>query len=358
MKKILITGAAGFIGSYLSRALLHEGYDIIGIDNFSDYYSRQAKEFNLDLTRVSFGAKPQATSEVEIKPIYEIFDSYYNYSKTLGKGSFFFRETDIRDRDALSEIFKEHNFDCIIHLAAMAGVDLSTQEPSLYVDVNVLGTTHLLDLAVKHGVKKFLFASSSSVYGEINEVPFKENDNVDMPVSPYAATKRMQEIMNYTYNYLYNLPIINVRVFGPIFGPLQRPYRMLVQRFINQTYHNQPMTIFGDGNVGARDTTYIDDEIAGIIACLKSEINYDTINIGSGKTITPLQTAETIIKLMGKGSISYQERPKSEVPITFADTEKAEKMLNYKAEWQFEDGLKRQIEVFLAMPQWYKDMQS
>lgn len=355
-KIVLVTGAAGFIGSYLARALLLRGDSVIGIDNFSDYYSRRAKEYNLDLTRAAAREKSEHTPASEIEKVAELFAGYYNWDEHGNVGEYRFFEGDIRNQKFLEKIFAENKPTHVVHLAAMAGVDLSVQEPHLYVDVNVLGSVNLLNMSRTATVNKFVFASSSSVYGEREQTPFKENDDVDQPVSPYAATKQMQEIMNYTFHYLYNMNIINTRIFGPIYGPLQRPYRMIQQRFINQTYHNQPMTIYGDGKTGARDTTYIDDEIAGILMALDSDIEFDTVNIGSGRAVSPLEVAESVKKLMGKGEIIFEQRKKSEVPLTFADTTHAKKILGFEAQWEFEAGLSRQIEVYLNMPDWYKDL--
>ncbi len=357
-KTILITGGAGFIGSFLARKLLLNGFNVIAIDNFSDYYPKQAKDFNLDLTRASINQKITNSNESEITPILKLFKQYYTEIKfnSSETGNFQFFKIDIRDKDSLIKLFKSQNISIIVHLAAMAGIELSVKKPYLYTDVNIMGSINILNMAKEFNIEKIIFGSSSSIYGSRKNVPFKESDSVDHPVSPYAATKRMQEIMNYTYHYLYNISIINLRIFGPIYGPLQRPFRMLAQRFINQTYHNKPMTIYGNGHEGGRDTTYIDDEIEGIFKAIKSNIKFDTINICTGQVVTPSQVAKEIKKIMGKGKIIYLDRPKSEVPITFGSTKKAENLLNFKAKWNFFDGLQRQIETFLKMPDWYKNM--
>ncbi len=358
MKKqtILVTGGAGFIGSYVARYLLSRGDDVVLMDNFHEYYPRKAKEFNLDLTRLWCNQNLENIRGEEIFPVFEQFTKYYEWKKEDNFGKMFFYEGDIRDVDLLKKIFSEKKIDKVIHLAAMAGVDLSISEPHLYTDVNVLGTVALLDECVKNDVQKFVFGSSSSVYGSRNTVPFVEDEDTDKPFSPYAATKRMSEIMNYTYYELYGISIINARIFGPIYGPLQRPFRMINQRFINKAYHGEKMPVFGDGKQGGRDTTYIDDEVEGLIKCLDCKINFETINIGSGKVITPIEVANSVKQILGKGEVEFTPRPKGEVPITYADVKKAKKLLNFSAKWDFEKGLKRQIEIFLLMPQWYKDM--
>lgn len=356
MKKqtVLITGGAGFIGSYVARELLSRGDDVVVIDNFHEYYSRKAKEFNLDLTRLWCKQDLENIDEGEIVPVFEKFKEYYNWKESNDFGKFTFYEGDIRDRGFLAKIFSENKIKKVMHLAAMAGVDLSISEPHLYTDVNVLGTVALLDECVEKKIEKFVFGSSSSVYGSRNTVPFVEDEDTDKPFSPYAATKRMSEIMNFTYHELYDIDIVNARIFGPIYGPLQRPFRMINQRFINRAYNDEKLPIFGDGKEGGRDTTYIDDEVNGLIKCLDSDIKFDTINIGSGKVVTPIEVAEGVKKILGKGEIEFVDRPKGEVPITYADVKKAKKLLDFSAEWSFEKGLKRQIEVFLLMPEWYR----
>jgi UDP-glucuronate 4-epimerase len=358
MKKqtILVTGGAGFIGSYVARALLSRGDDVVLLDNFHEYYCKKAKEFNLDLTRFWCNQSIENINEKEILPVFEKFKEYYNWKKGSKFGEMFFYEGDIRDVGLLKKIFKEKKIDKVMHLAAMAGVDLSVTEPHLYTDVNVLGTVAILEQCVKSKVKKFVFGSSSSVYGSRNTVPFVEDEDTDKPLSPYAATKRMSEIMNYTYHELYGISIINARIFGPIYGPLQRPFRMINQRFINRAYHGEKLPIFGDGKEGGRDTTYIDDEVEGLIKCLDCDIDFETINIGSGKVVTPIEVANSVIKIIGKGEVEFLSRPKGEAPITYADIKKAKKLLNFSAQWDFEEGLKKQIEVFLLMPDWYKNM--
>ncbi len=358
MKKqtILVTGGAGFIGSYVARELLCRGDDVVLIDNFHEYYSRKAKEFNLDLTRLCCCQEPNTIEEKEIIRVFDKLGSYYGWGVKKKKGNMIFYEGDIRDVRLIKNIFSENNIDKVMHLAAMAGVDLSVSEPHLYTDVNVLGTVVLLDECVKHNVERFVFGSSSSAYGSRNTVPFVESDDTDKPFSPYATTKRMSEIMNYTYHELYGISIINARIFGPIYGPLQRPYRMINQRFINRAYHSEKLPIYGDGKEGGRDTTYIDDEVEGLIRCLDSDIDFETINVGSGKVVTPIEVAQKIIEMIGKGEIEFVPRPKGEVPITYADVKKAKELLDFSAKWDFEKGLERQIEIFLLMPDWYKDM--
>lgn len=353
--KILVTGAAGFIGSYLTRELIRRGDDVIGIDNFNEYYPKECKDFNLDLIYLET-QKPTKTYEKGIvEPIYNKLLEFNNLKPLEKTGEFSFKEIDIIDKNAIDALFENEKFDAVIHLAAMAGVPYSLKKPTLYSDVNVTGTVNLLEASAQNNVRKFVFGSSSSVYGGRTDVPFREEDDVSKPISAYAATKRMGELICYTYHHLYDLPIAVVRIFGPIYGPLQRFYGMAAQRFIKQVHQGKPMTIYGDGEM-ARDSTYIDDEVDGIIRSLDTKMKYEIINIGTGSPVTVNELAQFIIKYYGKGEKIHLDKPKTEVPITYADISKAKSMLKYKPKVNFEEGIKRQVEVFKMMPGWYQDM--
>lgn len=354
--KVLVTGAAGFIGSYLSRELIRRGDDVVGIDNFNDYYPRECKEFNNDLTRLEAGYPPGMYDEETVRTILDKLHSYRELQKVDNTGEYYFEEGDITDKEFLEQLFDKYEIDAVVHLAAMAGVPYSLKKPSTYADVNVTGTVNLLEIARKKDLKKFIFGSSSSVYGGRTDVPFKEDDDVTRPISTYAATKRMGELICYTYHYLYNIPVVSVRIFGPIYGPLQRFYGMAAQRFIKQVHQGKPITVYGDGSMG-RDSTYIDDEIDGIIKCLDSDIDYGIINIGTGDPVTVMDLANNIIELFGKGEITHLEKPPTEVPVTFADISKAKELLGYEPKVSFKEGIKRQVEVFNMMPEWYKNME-
>lgn len=347
---VLITGAAGFIGSYLSRKLLNDGHDVIGIDNFHPYYPRRAKEFNLDLIRLCV----DTSLSVKDKKVKLDILKYLGTGSEAGmKSTFTFYETDIREREEISKIVSREKPDAFIHLAAMAGVPYSIKEPLLYTQVNIDGTVNMFDAAVAHGIKNFVFASSSSVYGESSDVPFSEDQNVDNPISPYAATKRMGEILAYTYSYLHTLPVTCLRFFT-VYGPLQRPYGMAIQKFIRQADHNEPITLYGDGSM-SRDFTYIDDIVNGIIAAINKPQAYAIYNLGNSSPVTIKHLAQTVIKQMGKGGITYLEKPATEVPTTYADTSKAQNELGYQPSISIEEGLKRQIEVYQMMPAWYRE---
>lgn len=354
MTTILITGCAGFIGSFLARALLRDGHDIIGIDNFEKYYSRKAKEFNLDLIRKSCNQKLEKFESDEIAKVLNMLDRNKN-PQGQHCGKFNFIECDIRDKVLLEKVFNETRPEKVVHLAAMAGVPFSIKEPAYYTDVNATGTVNMLELAAKYSTKQFIFGSSSSVYGERTDFPFKENDDVTKPISPYAASKVMGEVICYTYSQLYKLPITIIRIFGPVYGPLQRPYGMAAQRFIRQIDHGKPITIFGDGSM-ARDCTYIEDMVNGLVLALKKDFRYEIINIGRSKPIMVRDAAKSIVALFGKGKIIHVDKPTTEAPITFADISKANELFGYKPCWDFIKGIKEQFDVYMLMPQWYKDL--
>ena len=325
---IFVTGVAGFIGSNVAKALLLRGDTVVGVDNFNSYYDRKAKELNLELIETVAGESG---------------------------GEFHFYEADIRDKDKMSEIFQTHNPRKTIHLAAMAGVPYSLKDPHLYMDVNIMGTTVLADLAVEHELENFVYASSSSVYGARKDVPFKETDDVNTPVSPYAASKRMGETMLWTYHHLYKFPVSCLRFFT-VYGPLQRPYGMVIQRFMKQIDHGAPVSIYGDGSMG-RDFTYIDDIVAGIIAALDKNYPYEIFNLGNSAPVKVIEIVETLEKVMGvEAQKDFQEAPPTEVPVTYADISKARELLGYEPKTSFEDGVQKQWEAYKDMPDWYKDL--
>lgn len=325
---ILITGAAGFIGSYVARALIRQGYTVIGIDNFHEYYPQEAKEYANDLTQ-------QEAEQYQ--------------------GDWIFYEGDIRSRFFIADIFEKYDIDKVLHLAAMAGVSYSIKNPHLYMDVNIMGTTVIMDEVVKHNIGQVVFASSSSVYGERTDVPFSEQDEVNYPVSPYAASKRMGETLLWTYHYLYQIPITCLRFFT-VYGPLQRPYGMVIQRFMKQMDHGEPVTIYGDGSMG-RDFTYIDDIVSGILSALDTPLGYDIINLGNSQPVTVSEIVEALEEVMGvSAERHYLERPATEVSVTYADIEKARRLLGYDPQTSFKEGISRQWETYRQMPQWYKDL--
>ena len=353
--RVLITGAAGFIGSYLARELIGRGDNVVGVDNFNAYYARRAKEFNLDLVRLSANRAPEHFEPDELDPVFDRLVSYGCPDGSGHVGEFSFHEGDVADADAMAAIFERHRIEKVVHLAAMAGVPYSVRMPVEYSHANVTGTTVLLELGRKHEIGAFVFGSSSSVYGGRTNVPFHEDDDVDRPMSPYAATKRMGEILCWTFHYLYETPITVVRIFGPIYGPLQRPYGMAAQRFIKQVDRGQPITVYGDGSM-ARDSTYVDDEVRGLILAMDKALPFEVVNIGCGHPVSVLELADTIIEQFGRGSKTHIEKPATEVPITYADITRAAEMLGYGPRADFAEGIRRQIEVYRLMPDWYREL--
>src|SRR6476661_6369612 len=255
-QNILVTGAAGFIGSHAAEALVQRGYRVIGVDNFCDFYDRSWKEMNLKSVAANAGGGSKAL-EVE--------------------------EIDITAGAAIDALVAKTKPAAILHLAAMAGVRPSIEQPAYYARVNVEGTTHLLQAAVKHGVKKFLFASSSSVYGNLGRVPFSEDDPVAEPISPYAATKRAGELLCYTFWHLYKLPVFCLRFFT-VFGPRQRP-DLAIHKFTRLISAGQPVPVFGDGST-SRDYTFVDDTVAGILASLEKCDRYRIYNLGGSDPVS------------------------------------------------------------------------
>ena len=314
MKSILITGGAGFIGSHLVDRLLSEGdWRIVVVDDFNDFYSPSIKRDNI--------------REHVKSPNYKLV------------------EADIRDHATLEKAFAETNFDCIVHLAARAGVRPSLKEPQLYVETNINGTMNLLELARKHGVKQFVFGSSSSVYGVNEKVPFAEDDPIFKPISPYAATKAAGELICHTYSHLYGIRIVCLRFFT-VYGARQRP-DLAIHKFAKLISRGKPIPVFGDGST-RRDYTYIDDIIAGVRAAIDYQAtNYEVINLGESRTVELRELIAHIENELGaRAEIDRQPPQPGDVPQTFADISKARRLLNYNPQTEIESGIKRFIEWF------------
>ncbi|MFH1119180.1 MAG: NAD-dependent epimerase/dehydratase family protein [Bacteroidota bacterium] len=310
MKKVLITGAAGFIGSNLAQGMLSEGYQVTGLDNFDDFYDPQIKR--------------KAVEKLATTPGFRLI------------------EGDIRDRKLLDETFMEVKPDLVIHLAARAGVRPSIADPQLYYDVNVSGTLVLLESMRKTGIKDLLFASSSSVYGNNKKVPFSESDPVDNPISPYAATKKAGELICYTYHHLYNFNIFCLRFFT-VYGPGQRP-EMAIQQFGKNIAEGAPITLYGDGT-SRRDYTFVGDIVAGIISAANKLKGYEIINLGNSDTITLLELVHGIeVTLEKKALIEWQPMQPGDVETTYADISKAGKLLGYRPDYPVMKGLMKMFE--------------
>ena len=307
MKKVLVTGGAGFIGSHLCERLLKEGYFVINLDNFNNYYDPKIKWRNIQDALKSA-----------------------NYALYVG---------DIRDNKILNQIIEEQGkIDIIVHLAAMAGVRNSLKDPVEYVSVDIGGTVNMLEFAKKNEVEKFVFASSSSVYGKNSKVPFSEDDPLEGQISPYATAKRAGELYCKTYSELYGIPIVVLRFFT-VYGPRQRP-EMAIHLFTKNTLEEKPIPVFGDGTT-ARDYTYIDDIIDGIYkSVLYDKTKFEVFNLGNSNTITLSELIEIIEKTVGKKAIiDRQPMQLGDVEITYADIEKAKKLLKYKPRTNIMEGI-------------------
>lgn len=304
--KALITGAAGFIGSHLCERLLAEGWAVIGVDNFDDFYDPQIKRRNI--------------------------------SNCLKNENFRLIEADIRDSDVMDRAVGD-GMDVIVHLAARAGVRPSIAQPVLYADVNINGTLNMLEAAKKYEIKKFIFASSSSVYGNNEKVPFSEEDNVDFPISPYAATKKAGELICHTYHHLYGFPIICLRFFT-VYGPRQRP-DLAIHKFAKLIEENKPIPVYGDGTM-MRDFTYIDDIIDGTVGAIENCNGFNIYNLGESQPIAVNDLIAEIEKALGKKAVRQYEPPQpGDVERTYADVTKAAGDLSYKPSTSIQDGLKQ-----------------
>jgi UDP-glucuronate 4-epimerase len=311
--KILITGGAGFIGSHTTEKLLERGDEVVCLDNFNDYYDPARKRRNV----APFAAHP----------------AYRLY------------EGDIRDAGLLEHLFRQESPDKVIHIAAMAGVRYSIQRPELYEEVNVRGTISLLEVARRHGIRNFVFSSSSSVYGAQEKIPFSEDDPVNEPISPYAATKRAAELLCYTYHHLYDIPCTCLRFFT-VYGPRGRP-DMAPYLFTRWIFEDQELIMYGDGST-RRDYTYIDDIVAGVVAALDADFAFEVINLGNSQTVALSDFIAVVEAAVGKRArIRRQPMQPGDVPLTYADVSKARRLLGYQPTTSVEEGISR----FVA---WYK----
>lgn len=313
--KVLITGGAGFIGSATAKALMERDDTPILIDNFNDYYDPKLKE-----------------------------DRIKKFLKAY-KGKFRLYRGDIRDAKFLEKVFKKEKPEKVIHLAAMAGVRNSLENPALYFDVNVMGTTYLLDLSVKHQVKNFLYASSSSVYGNNKKLPFSETDNVDTPISPYAASKKANELQAHVYSHVYKLPTTGLRFFT-VYGPWGRP-DMALFLFTDSIFSGRTIGVNNHGKM-SRNFTYIDDIVSGILTTLDADLPCGVMNIGGDKENTLVEFIEEIEKNVGKTAKKKMlPLPPGDVVATVADIKRLRK-LGWKPTTRIEKGIKNFV-------LWYKE---
>ena len=308
----LVTGGAGFIGSHLIDRLLDKGHDVVSLDDFNDFYDPAIKRANV--------------------------------RSHLQHARYRLIEADIRNTECLSKVFSDYSVEKVVHLAARAGVRPSLKHPLLYEDVNIKATMYLLELARRHGVKQFVFASSSSVYGANTKVPFSEDDRIDRTVSPYAATKYAGELMCHTYHHLYGIPTTCLRFFT-VYGPRQRP-EMAIHKFTRAIYEGKPIPFFGDGST-ARDYTYINDIIQGVLAAIDRPFPFEVFNLGESSTVTLKQLVELLEEVSGrKALIDYLPSQPGDVEITYADVSKAKTLLGYRPSTSIREGLAKFIEWF------------
>ena len=318
MKTYFITGGAGFIGSSLAERLLKEGNKVVTIDNFCDFYNPKIKENNI--------------KELVSNPNFKIY------------------KDDIRNREGVKKIFDENQIDIVMHLAAMAGVRPSIQNPILYQEVNCLGTQSILEEMRLHNCNNLVMASSSSVYGNCKEVPFREDMIVDFAISPYAATKKANEVMTHVYHKLYDMNVIMLRFFT-VYGPKQRP-DLAINKFTRLMLEDKEIPMFGDGTT-SRDYTYIDDIVDGIDrACkyaLENKNVYEILNIGNSSPISLREMINVIGKTLDvEPKIKQFPMQPGDVERTYADISKAKKLIGYEPKTSFENGIKKFVK-------WYKE---
>ncbi len=317
MQTYFVTGGAGFIGSSLSQKLLEAGNKVVAIDNFCDFYNPKIKE--------------------------------YNVKELLENENFILYRKDIRDRQAIYEIFNKHKIDVVVHLAAMAGVRPSIENPILYQETNCMGTQNILEEMKLHNIKNLVMASSSSVYGNCKQVPFSEDMVVDYAISPYAATKKANEVMTHVYHKLFNMNVIMLRFFT-VYGPKQRP-DLAINKFTRLMLNNEEIPMFGDGST-SRDYTYIDDIVAGIIEsckyCVSNENVYEILNLGNSSPISLKEMINTIAETLDViPKIKQLPMQAGDVERTYANISKAKSLIGYEPKTTFKQGISEFVK-------WYK----
>lgn len=311
--KVLVTGGAGFIGSHSAKRLIREGYEVVIVDNFNEYYDPELKRARID--------------------------------NLLSGTRFKLYEADIADFESLRKIFQENKIDIVLHQAAQAGVRHSLQEPFVYEKSNLKGTLNVLECCKEFKVKKLVFASSSSVYGKRNKVPFSEEDRTDAPVSLYAATKKAAEVMCYSYHSLYKISMVGLRYFT-VYGPWGRP-DMALFGFTDKILKGEPIDVYGERNM-KRDFTYIDDIVNGTVTALEKDFDFEIFNLGYGNPFGLMEFIEMLENALNrKAKKNFLPMQKGDVPITYADISKAKANLD----WEPKISLKEGIEKFVK---WYK----
>lgn len=334
-KKILITGTAGFIGFYLAQRMLNEGWEVVGYDNINDYYDIDLKYARLRETGI------------ERKTV-----SYGKLTRSISYPGYRFIQANLEDRFLMEDLFKAEQFDVVCHLAAQAGVRYSIENPYAYVDSNLVGFINILECCRHNRIKHLVYASSSSVYGNNEKVPFSEDDRVDYPVSLYAATKKSNELMAHTYSHLYRLPTTGLRFFT-VYGPWGRP-DMAPVLFAKAITGGEAIKVFNNGDM-MRDFTYIDDIIEGVVRIIDSTPTreeehpyYQICNIGNSNPISLLEFIRTMEEAIGKKAVlEMYPMQKGDVKVTYADTAQLENIIGYKPQTSLKTGIERFIKWYL-----------
>jgi len=313
---ILVTGGAGFIGSHLCKHLLANGHRVICLDNFDNFYDPSIKEQNI--------------------------------AASLGKSLFDLVRGDIRDQVVLKNIFQENTVDCVVHLAAKAGVRPSIQQPLDYMDVNVNGTVTLLEAMQQAGVRRFIFGSSSSIYGNQTKIPFSETDDVSQPISPYAASKHSGELLCHVYHHLYGMEVACLRFFT-VYGPRQRP-DLAIHKFTQLALSGQPIPLYGDGGT-RRDYTFVADIVRGIEQVVEMPgLGYEIINLGGGQPVTLFEMVKAVEQALGQPlEINFLEKQPGDVEQTHADIRKANALFGYQPSISLLEGVRRFVEWYAPL---------
>jgi nucleoside-diphosphate-sugar epimerase len=324
MATYLVTGAAGFIASKVAEVLLTQGHQVVGFDNINDAYDQRLKHWRLEALK--------------------------------RQKNFQFQQVDISDRARVQQAWEDApKFDAVINLAARAGVRQSVENPWVYVETNTTGTLNLLDLCRAHDVKKFVLASTSSLYGTLNTVPYSEDDDTNRPLSPYAASKKAAEALSYSYHYLYGIDVTVFRYFT-VYGPAGRP-DMSIFRFIQWINEGKPVVVYDDGTQ-SRDFTYVDDIARGTIAGLKP-LGYSVINLGSDRPVVLIDAIRLIEKLLGKpAKIEHRPAHKADVRETWANISRAKELLAWQPEFAHEQGIENAVRWYLDNREWARDIKT
>lgn len=356
-KTILLTGSAGFIASHLADRLLTQGHKVIGIDNFNDYYDINIKTRNL---AEHFDSKQVLELASRIQSPYRSFANPISDLSTIGfvqskeaaqnfieSGNYRLYGLDLCDYDAVRQVFQEHQFTHIIHIAAVAGVRPSVMNPVFYQKNNGDSTINLLQLASEANIQKFVFASSSSVYGNCKNVPFVETEDISKPISPYAATKVAGEAMLYSFHSLYKIPSVALRFFT-VYGPRQRP-DLAINKFTKLITAGKPIEVYGDGSA-QRDFTYIDDIVDGVLKSIDLDCKFEIFNLGESQTTDVRSLIKLLEERLGmQAQVQYTDPVPGDVPITYADVTKSKSVLGYNPQTKINDGLTKFVDWFKSI---------